>query len=114
MTLTHTAKHRLFFEANREDSWPESMPWPGWKPGTDKSFRPDSFTFEISWVDGENVNLPSSGVISGPRINKGGNLGVGVREEYWGDALRTLPLPFRELLNEGFIIAERAKKQYKS
>jgi hypothetical protein len=75
---THFSFH--FTRPDNEDElphWPESLPYPEWKPNTDKLMRPDVVTF--GWdFDPMDKNYPLDAYdlwrvyIHGPRLNKSG------------------------------------------
>lgn len=105
--------HTITFEADRDSAWPDKLPWPEWKPETDKYYRPDLMTFTVSWTHGERAPSVASYVnIIGYRILKSGNTGSDVKCSYYGDGLNKLPQAMHELLHRALQVAHAEKEKY--
>lgn len=93
MRITHSV-HFLF---ERDDTWPASLPWPEWKPETDKAFRPEVLQFNIQWLKGTDPKKPQMIDAFGPRLNKNGP-GVKVKCIYYSNS--HLPEKFAQYVED--------------
>jgi hypothetical protein len=111
--MQYSINHTIHFQADRDDTWPESLPWPEWKPETDKSYRPERFTFVIGWTHDENPpRVPNFVNVFGTRILKSGKTGSEVSCSYYGDGINGLPKAMHDLLHSGLLVASEAKDSY--
>jgi hypothetical protein len=102
MAFEFQTAYHMYFQATREDSWPVELPWPEWKPNTDKKYRPDRLNFTITWTDGlTKPRIPTLIYVQGPRILLSGKMGSEVQCSYYGDGIDKLPRALQELIHAG-------------
>ena len=97
--------YRIPFQVPRQADWPDAMPWPEWKPETDKSYFPSLMFFSIEWDSASpvRVSLPSCLSVTGPRILSNGKHGSDVHCVYYGRD--KLPEPLRGYVDEMLAVA---------
>ncbi len=75
--------HTFFFEAYAADTWPETLPWPDWKPNTEKRMRPMRITFSVHVREDGYQNVQHI-VVYGPKLIKNGEGAVCENKYYLG------------------------------